>query len=352
MKNYHGIQGLRYLAAILVVGMHTSEAMHQRLLDIEIPKLNFGSIGVDMFFIISGFIMMASTDGVHASITKPKLALQFITKRIIRIIPMYWLYTTLKVVSVLIIPTLALRTKLDPTHVTCSYLLFPCEAPWGLIQPVLPVGWTLSFELLFYFIFALTIALGINRMLGTMLVFIFIYTAGALWQGNTVFSFFGKSIIFEFILGMLIYLLTKRVKVAWHGVFLFLIGITSLIYGVQNILHLDRLIAVGIPCAFIVAGVIALENWITQTRINKILTPLGDSSYSLYLSHSFTVPLMVVIFSQININQAWLVIASTILTSTFIGLISFHLIEKPIQTKLTLLHRQSITENNKTSESQ
>ncbi len=106
-----------------------------------------GSAGVDIFFVISGLVMTIS---VQRNAGRDHPAWTFAKDRIIRIVPLYWIVTTVKIAAVVAVPALATRTSLDPLYVAGSYALLPLYDGSRLIPPVLPVGWTLTYEMFFY----------------------------------------------------------------------------------------------------------------------------------------------------------------------------------------------------------
>ena len=165
-QQFTGVQLLRFIAAMMVVTMHTTEAIGLRVPGHTLADTwGIGSAGVDIFFVISGFVMAVSTPQPDKSSRyKFSEAWLFMKRRFLRITPLYWFYTTLKIISVLIVPSLALRTTLHPFHIVCSYLFIPVMSPWGLVQPVLPVGWSLCFEMFFYLMFSIAIALNLSRL--------------------------------------------------------------------------------------------------------------------------------------------------------------------------------------------
>lgn len=143
-----GIQALRGLAAILVVITHVTLALHERV-DPLIPVWDAGSFGVWLFFVISGFVMTTSTQGkrgLHA-------AIYFFKRRIQRIVPIYWITTALKILAVYIAPAATISSALDFNHIVASFFFIPSINIEGEIKPILPVGWTLNFEMFFYLIF-------------------------------------------------------------------------------------------------------------------------------------------------------------------------------------------------------
>ena len=147
----HSLQALRAIAACLVVIDHSLYEIIHKQSDSADPQIAwaFGSIGVYIFFVISGFIM------VHIcwnSFDQPAAAANFLRRRIIRIVPLYWLGT---------IAAFAYH-RVSGTHgaddgwlqIVYSLAFIPYSGDNGSWNPVLPQGWTLSYEMLFYLIFA------------------------------------------------------------------------------------------------------------------------------------------------------------------------------------------------------
>ena len=97
--------------------------------------------GVDIFFVVSGFIM------VHASerlFDQPGASALFLKRRLVRIVPLYWAATTLFLLVGLVIPAMLNSTAPTPSQIAASYLFWPAVASSGLVQPVYSLGWTLN----------------------------------------------------------------------------------------------------------------------------------------------------------------------------------------------------------------
>ena len=91
-----------------------------------------------------------------------------IQHRIVRIVPLYWFLTTAKLILVFLFADLALRSSLDFDYVAGSYLFFPVVDGAGHFRPLLPVGWTLTYEFLFYFLFATGLPAQVLAILGCL----------------------------------------------------------------------------------------------------------------------------------------------------------------------------------------
>jgi exopolysaccharide production protein ExoZ len=158
--NFLTIQALRAVAALLVVVLHAFETWGERV-DPAAPGVSWdnGASGVDIFFIISGFVMVISS---RRLVDRPGAWLIFLRHRVVRIVPLYWLLTTAKIVAVMVLGGVVLRTSLDFKSVAGSYLFLPVTDSAGHFRPVLPVGWTLTYEFLFYLLFAAALAIRVD----------------------------------------------------------------------------------------------------------------------------------------------------------------------------------------------
>jgi exopolysaccharide production protein ExoZ len=339
-KQFTGVQVLRFVAAMLVVVMHTSEAISLRITGAGLHHYwTGGSSGVDIFFVISGFVMAMSTAGLPAvGASQLSAAWIFMKRRLLRIVPLYWLYTLLKVTMMLALPSLVLRSSIVPEHLVASLLFIPAMSPWGLIQPALPVGWTLNFEILFYGVFALAIALGVARIKFCMLVFLLIFIAARFFPEAVPLTFYAQSLIFEFILGMGIahVFLNFRTLAPPAGLISVMAGL-MLMFSANWAASSDRLSTWGVGAALLVMGAIWLEPWTARIRVASRLSFLGDASYSIYLSHTFVVPAAVLTLKQIGIENSLAIIPVTGLAVIVTGCLSYIWIERPMTSFLKIV---------------
>ena len=330
---FAGIQLLRFVAAMLVVVMHSSEAISLR--SAHAGSGNFwsgGAAGVDIFFVISGFVMAMSTTARPAgSAARLSAAWTFMKRRLMRVAPLYWFYTLLKAAMVLALPGLALRSSVDPGHLLASMLFIPATSPWGLIQPTLPVGWTLNFEMLFYGVFALSIALGLARIRFALLTFALIFIGGYFFPEVVPLKFYAQSLVFEFILGMGIahlFLNGRRLSPA-AGLMAIVAGLV-IMFGIDWGESADRLSTWGAGAALMVLGAVWLEPWTARMPMASRLSFLGDASYSIYLSHTFTVPAAVLVFMRLGIQDEWAIIPATALVVVISGCLAYLWLERPM----------------------
>ena len=199
-----GIQILRGLAASLVVILHILASMdsyyHTNLID-SLPSLaSFLESGVDIFFVISGFIMFAVTKNKFGQ----GYAWTFIKKRIFRVLPLYWAFTFFYVGLLLTIPSAFQTSSFDLHKLIQSLLFIPHYNNSGDAMPVVSLGWTLNFEMYFYLCFA--IALVFRKNTGLMCASALIL-AGLSFQllgySHVALSVISNTLIIEFLMGVL-----------------------------------------------------------------------------------------------------------------------------------------------------
>ncbi len=150
---------LRGVSAFCVVFEHSMFYARERL-DSAIPVWDFGRIGVFLFFAISGFVMVVTNPPGSSDV--PGNWRRFGLKRLIRVVPPYWLATTLKLGALVAVPATVLHAELAPGSTIASYFFLPTHNIDGKVQPLLGVGWTLLFEMLFYLLFTLALFLRVN----------------------------------------------------------------------------------------------------------------------------------------------------------------------------------------------
>src|SRR3954451_15297253 len=201
-------------------------------LDVQLARHGFralgsdwASSGVDIFFVISGFIMWVTT-ARRAGIT----GTQFMLNRLIRIVPLYWLVSSFVLVTALTAPYLLHTTVFDPAHTVASFLFFPARHPvTGAFSPLLVPGWTLNYEMLFYVLFAASIALSggsaVRRLaLIAGLILSVLIVSNLLKSRVDVFNFYAAPIMLEFVAGTLLGVLClsgrMRTSALWFGAIL------------------------------------------------------------------------------------------------------------------------------------
>ena len=313
------IQVLRFIAAFSVMMVH-------------LPVFEFGAWGVDIFFIISGFIMMYITEYNSKS---------FLIKRIIRIVPLYWLLTLAVFLIAFLKPEILNNTTANFEHLLKSLFFIPFNKNEAGHFPILFLGWTLNYEIIFYILFAFTIVIfkRFRSMISSLLIVFFLGINYFFAEHTFINSTYSNTIMFEFIYGMVIFLIWKRFKNNsppgnFNKAVVTLLLICMIIF--FGSLEASRIIKWGVPSAFLVLYfLITLGNF----KFPKVLVNLGDASYSLYLIHPYIIQFFykIIKVDNYNINIQYLytgiIILLIFLTSTLI----FNFIEKPLNDKLKKL---------------
>lgn len=334
--NIISIQYLRAFAALLVVFHHARYQITDFEVFFKAGVWPFGQAGVDIFFVISGFIMWVTTS------SRPTAPADFIRNRIVRIVPMYWLVTLAVAAAALLLPNLFRAVELTPEHVIKSLLFVPHFYPSAptRIWPLLIPGWTLNYEMFFYLVF--TAALFLPRALiipAISALFAAISAIGLVVAfEDPILIFFTDSIILEFVAGMLIgrlYLEGRLAMPAWVAVPAIAAGLVWMIVLTPWETPETRLLVWGVPAVLTVVACLSLESR-GAVGPNRLLTLLGDASYSIYLTHILTLGVIRTVWNRLGLVEqdplaAWIFIAAALAISSAVGVAVYFLLEAPIQ---------------------
>lgn len=326
----YNVQALRAWAATIVMFVHL-ETLLRPLHDDVSHYLVAGQVGVDLFFVISGFVM------VHTMRRKPVFAGAFFLNRIIRVVPLYWLLTLAVFAIAIVMPSLLQATSASPAELVRSLLFIPFVKSNGLVAPVLFVGWTLNYEMFFYLLFTIAIALTGRRLDATVsatIAMIFaLNIAGQLWHlKSTPWNFFTSSLMFEFAFGILLGWLQPwraPVPVRW-SLSAGAVAMVALIAGPLLCPAVPAFCRSGIPAAIIVWAAISAET--RGVRLdNRWVQLVGAASYSLYLTHPFALQAFGHVSARIGRPVIALVLTPVALaTAIVIAIIVHRLIERPM----------------------
>ena len=291
MKKLDSIQVLRAVAALLVVFCHGAAEVgrHGAAAEQLWPLVNTkGLFGVDIFFVVSGFVMMYIVSGQRSGSAS---AGWFICDRIVRVVPLYWMATLLSVGIGLVLPALKHKNAYGVEYVLRSLFFVPSANPMtGAPEPVLGLGWTLNYEMFFYVVISLVLLLGIRRVyLAVAAIFVSFVALGLLLKPEyLILKSWTHTIILEFVFGVLF------AQLRLSG---FRIGVPAqialVVAGVATWLAIGppadgafdmRGLVWGPAAAAIFAGVVMGRR---DVAYPKLLLLIGDASYSLYLTHLF-----------------------------------------------------------------
>ena len=289
--------------------------------------------GVDVFFVISGVVMVLSTWQGHGSIG------QFLYRRASRIYPIYWLLTLAFIVLLLAAPNLFNESSFEPVHAACSLLLIPCTNPSGEAIPYIYAGWTLTYELVFYGLFAISLlAPGKWSRLASCVVLILAYHSLYYTGLSSIpaIEHSSSNIILEFIYGLLLAYAYMHLNFErrW-AVPLLAVGCgLMLLSHTGQFTDWPRFIRWGIPACLIVAGLMcANQSPNTQSRLYNSLVFLGAASYSLYLFHFFSLKLFFVFAGKLGILALLppiLGVAAAFITTLIASLVLYQFCELPL----------------------
>ncbi len=281
------IQALRGIAALLVVFIHLRSIEAQYSVDTILPDfMRLGLSGVDLFFVISGFIMVYVTWHEKRTISG---SLKFLFARITRIYPLYWLVSAAVLIVWFFKPEV---TTFNPsqTSIVKSFLLWPDHT-----LPMLKLGWTLIHELYFYLMFAVLLLLPRRLLVPGLIVWIMFVVAGNRlgWSGlSPVKTLIFHPLSMEFFMGAMAGWIFKRGRGIGGGltlIFGLALWILSFYYLVTAFpptfypSNWERVLYFGLPGMLIVYGLASVER--DGFVVPGWCSTFGDWSYSLYLSH-------------------------------------------------------------------
>jgi exopolysaccharide production protein ExoZ len=293
-KSLVSIQVLRAVAATAVVVGHLNPefATFGPKAHALLPDFSVGAYGVDLFFVISGFVMVYASERYFGQPDGPK---QFFLRRLARIVPLYWVATTAMLAYLIVLRRGNIAGEdLSWSAVAGSYAFLPLPRPSGLNVPVLGVGWTLNIEMFFYSVFALAVLVPRRRaVLTASMLLVVTVTAGQLLGHSPVNSPSAawNPVLLEFIYGMLIgvaYREGLRFKLPIVMLCIFVAIIYFAAIWSQTVVFYDprlRALGPGIVACLIVGGLV-LSEFRTASNLFIPLVLLGDASYALYLSHN------------------------------------------------------------------
>lgn len=335
-----GIQVMRGVAAMLVFFFH---------LDIFIPGNSIlnslfspGFKGVYIFFVVSGYIMAYTTRLVTGD--KLNAAGHFFTKRLIRIVPLYYVATAAVMV---LMHTAHLYFWERPDLLVKSLAFIPTFEPevapnYG--DPVLFLGWTLNYEMLFYLLFAIGILLGRYRNTFLYCYFPFFVIILPLFTLGTVtfdvhgynftsnaLKFLSNPILLYFVAGVLLANTISQAKVTGRTAWIiFAMSFMLFLLSYFELLPLPQSLSEFIFITLLVASASILPN-VGEGRVSRILTYLGDISYSVYLFHMIVIFIVRGFFNKFGLADSvdpWMIQALCLIGTVLVAAVSYEVIER------------------------
>lgn len=326
------LQVLRAVAATSVVGHHLIDYLHNYIDPAPGPRtFRTFAVGVDVFFVISGFIMAAT------ALRRDDGAAQFMKARIMRVVPLYWLLTGCAALALAAGFQLFAWPGLSFGHLLSSLLFLPhVNQLTADTRPILYVGWSLNYEMCFYAIFAAAL---LTRTLRTRLTLVVLSLCALVMAGafsdNRYLQYYGDPIVLEFAGGVGLYFLSRRrsltVLAASLGTALSLLAIVG--FDWLELEERVRPLVWGLPAGLLVWSVVSLETRGKRLQ-TRALQQQGDASYALYLSHPFVLQLVGKVSIVVGLcgtplrNSCSVLLALT--TALVVGTLTHERVEKPI----------------------
>lgn len=285
----HNLHLLRAIAALGVVYFHITSTAGLNL------SWDVGSRGVDIFFVISGFIIAYIGD------RRPE---HFFRRRLIRIVPFYWAATLVVFAAAAAMPQFFRSTTADVSHLLYSLFFIPhVNAATGETLPTLILGWSLNFEMYFYVVFALALLWGGRRAPMISVAVIVTLTAIITFSGSSdpVLAFYGRPIVLEFCYGVAAFYAyracagrasTLAGSLALKWALVVVLGLSSVAIVLLEFQYRDtmpRYLLAGIPAFFIVLSALLLERLFQLSVRWPVVNWLGEASYIIYLIHPYIV---------------------------------------------------------------
>jgi peptidoglycan/LPS O-acetylase OafA/YrhL len=352
LRHIEEIQVLRALAALAIV-------VHHGIFDAVAfaaaggtvftpPRLLPWPAGVDLFFVISGFVMVQSSQRLYG---KPGAPRRFLWRRLARITPLYWATTALVLAAAHFASGAVSGPPPSLGLILSSFAFIPEMRPDGVTQPLYSLGWTLNFEMFFYVVFALFLPLARQRAVaGIALVLVGLVGFGLVARPqNAALAFWSSPMILLFVAGMGIATLRLQgigmarwarltlIVAAFALLALDPFGLTRDPLAIVQTLDLTRVAAWGVPAALLVTAA-ALpvcdpsREWKSGAFWN-LLVALGEASYALYLIHPFVFRPVREILIRLGLAQLmgpWPYLALIVICASFASLVVHWLAERPV----------------------
>jgi exopolysaccharide production protein ExoZ len=350
MSKLPNIQILRAIAALAVVLYHCGiESMAVCSGFGQSCNYDYwnGGYGVSLFFMISGFIMVATS---WNAFSQPGASLDFMRRRIIRIVPLYWLLTTVAVVGIYFVPSMLSVPVLDSGYVAASYLFWPVPRINGLVRPVANLGWTLNLEMMFYAVFS--IALLFSRRMGLALAICFLLaltlmqTTGIFAQDGSFSSvplnFWADPIILNFIVGMLAAVVYKKgFHLSFSNAILLFAASIVLLAVIHELSpapsphpenHIMSRLGTALPPMFLFLAAALGPQVNTAKVIWRAGLLVGDASYSIYLVHPFALRTLTKLWIKMVGDHlpVWSFNVLSLLVALAAGLTCYAFVERPL----------------------
>ena len=322
-RTLEGVQYLRGVAALMVVVHHARAYFGVEAADWS----SFGSRGVDVFFVISGFIMAFVTQRYQPDANRWLQVRDFLVKRVIRVVPLYWIALAI-----------AARYLIANAQIDADLLRDFGFIPRWLGDdrtqpfPYLIPGWTINYEMFFYLVFGVCMMLGRFRYIVLFGFFAMLIVAGLSHHSENVYwIFYTQFILSEFLLGILLFHLVSKTSRSFHPV----VYLGALVCGTVGLVLANDVLQnhylFGVMSAILLWGALNL----LQGRRNEFLLLVGDASYSIYIFHSVILEHGARLLRKTGLTEPdtltiCVVLTSQVLLVLALSIILHKIVEKPL----------------------
>ena len=329
------LQVVRLFAAVMIILYHTNLIGSR------------GSFGVEVFFVLSGFLAVYTT-------SRPVSAGSYLLRRLIRLLPLYWLFTVLTFLIVTLKPGISRMSDADPLHFLYSMLFIPYVGWKGVVLPILAVGWTVHFELAFSLLFALSLLISHrHRVLVCSLLLLALVAAGLFIKPEPLFiRHYTDVLLFDFFLGVVAGWAWDRLRRSVPDgrpvlsglpgslriparLFLVLLSLFSLWLMVEDPPFAFRphvAFRFGVPAAALVFSLLLLME---RTRFPAGILALGEMTYSVYLVEYFTTSVYKRLMPhRMSLPLAVLSLAALVAVTFALSVLPYRLIEVRLSSRL------------------
>ncbi|HHQ6617550.1 TPA: acyltransferase family protein [Serratia fonticola] len=309
---------MRGLAILLVLVFHATEGLVQK--GVLGPVFYVGQSGVDIFFIISGFIIFYSSTNKKNVIG----VITFLRSRIKRIVPLYWFYTIVFSLLLIAFPDKFDKSVFDISHLIHSLFFIPMPEN---SPPIVSLGWTLNYEIYFYLIFSFSIFF--RERIRFVLVSVMLLAIYILSITMDLNYFYRNDVVFEFLLGILLYYYFNKFSSRYKEV------CSSSVFLIVLIVSLICMAFLNTQYRFLNFGILSFAVMLLSLHVNfsdklsYCIEKIGEASYSIYLSHALSMPLIlkILVYSSFGF---YISVVISIAFSLIIGFLSYYFLERKL----------------------
>ena len=283
-----------------------------------------GYFGVEIFNILSGFLLIYSTETINKEN-------KYLLKRLIRIVPLYWTLTLVAYVIICMKPSLSVMSEPNLIYLIKSLLFIPFVNGDGFNVPILAVGWTLNYEIIFYIIFYIAMKINYNKRAFVLIILKIIFIIiNSLLHGSYLYIYYSNIYILEFCLGIISYYIIRCFEYdcdKWVRIALYIVSLALLVYLVCDFggdSNIHRLFRLGIPTMILFINLVLVFK---KYHFNTFIIKLGNMTYSIFLIEYFTTAIYRVLTINMQFGMKLMAMIPLFVITFVISYIFYQIIE-------------------------